>query len=62
MLIEHMETFLQGEEGYTLKYFKQKLIEKYGEDIVITSIPGNTPVVSFHDSVQSGHLEKLDVG
>ena len=48
-LMEHMETFLNGEEGYSLKYFKQKLKERYKDDIIITSLPGKSSIVSFRD-------------
>lgn len=50
VLLEHMETFPQGEDGYSIKYFKQKLKERYGDDIIITSITGKTSIVSFRDS------------
>ena len=49
-LMEYMETFLNGEEGYSLKYFKQKMIEKYGNNFIITSVPGKSSIVSFRDS------------
>ena len=41
-----METFLNGEDGYSIKYFKQKLKECYGDDIIITSITGKSSIVS----------------
>lgn len=49
-LMEHMETFLNGEEGYSLKYFKQKLKERYKDDIIITSLPGKSSIVSVRES------------
>ena len=37
-------------EGYSLRYFKEKLKERYKNDIVITSLTGKSIVVSFRDS------------
>ena len=48
--MEYIETFLNGEEGYSLKYFKLKMIEMYGNNIIITSVPGKSSIVSFCDS------------
>ena len=48
-LLDYMETFLNGEDGYSIKYFKQKLKERYGDDIIITSIAGKSSIVSFRD-------------
>jgi len=59
-LMEHMETFLNGEEGYSLKYFKQKLKDRYKDDIIITSIPGKSTVVSFRDSAHRILRERWD--
>ena len=39
-LLDYMETFLNGEDGYSIKYFKQKLKERYGDDIIITRNAG----------------------
>ena len=44
-----METYLGGEEGYTLKHLKSKLLNHYGTKITITSIQGKQSVVSFRD-------------
>lgn len=49
-LMEIMETFLHGEEGYSMKYLKQKLKERYQDDIIITNLPGKSSIVSFRDS------------
>ena len=49
-LMEYMETFLDGEEGYSLKYFKQKLKQRYKDDVTITSLHGKSSIVSFRDS------------
>lgn len=48
--MEYMETFLNGEEAYSLKYFKQKLKQRYKDDVTITSITGKSSIVSFRDS------------
>ena len=58
-LMEQMETFLDGEEGYSLKYFKQKLRERYKDDIIITSIHGKTSIVSFRESAHRILREKF---
>ena len=58
-LMKHMETFLNGEKGYSLKYFKQKLKENYKDDIIITSLPGKSSIVSFRDSVHRIFHERL---
>ena len=48
-LLDYMETFLNGEDGYSIKYFKQKLKERYGDDIIITmSITGKSSIVKQH--------------
>ena len=44
---KYMETFLEGEEGYGTQYLKTKLKEHYGENIVLTCIPGKSTIVSF---------------
>ncbi|KAK4315551.1 hypothetical protein Pmani_013242 [Petrolisthes manimaculis] len=49
-LMERMETFLNGEEGFSLKYFKQKLKDRYKDDIIITTIHGKASLVSFRES------------
>lgn len=49
---------MQGEDGYSIKYFKQKLKERCGDDIIITSVPGKTNTVSFRDSVHLTIREK----
>lgn len=46
-LLEHMETFLHGEDGYSIQYLKKKLKEHYGNDIIITSIYGKYSIVSL---------------
>ena len=48
-LSDYMETFLDGKDGYGIQYLKTKLREHYGDDIVLTSIPGKSTIVSFHD-------------
>ena len=53
-----MEDFLQGEEGYSIKYFKQKLKEHYGDDIIITSITGKSSTVSFRNNAHRVLREK----
>ena len=57
-LLDYMETFLNGEEGYSMKYFKQKLKEHYGDDIIITCIPGKPSIVSFRDSAHKALRQK----
>ena len=41
--------FFDG-EVYLLKYFQEKLKERYKNDIFITSFNGKSSVVSFRDS------------
>ncbi|XP_076069848.1 uncharacterized protein LOC143041721 [Oratosquilla oratoria] len=57
-LMEMMETFLHGEEGYSMKYLKQKLKKRYQDDIIITSLPGKSSIATFRDSAQSILQEK----
>ena len=59
-LMEHMGNFLQGEEGYSIKYFKQKLKDHYGDDIIITSITGKSSTVNFHNTAHRVLREKWD--
>ena len=47
-LLDYMETFLNGEDGYSIKYFKQKLKERYSDDIIITTITGKSSIVKQH--------------
>ena len=49
-LMEYMENFLNGDEGYSMKWFKQKLGDHYGEDITITNLKGKQSIVSFRES------------
>ena len=37
-LQEYMQQYLEGHEGYQNQWLKKKLTERYGKDIVITSI------------------------
>ena len=53
-----MNTFLNGQDGYSVKYLKQKLKKHYGEDITITSIIGKSSIVSFRDSAHKILREK----
>jgi hypothetical protein len=39
-LSEKMESFLDGVEGYEVKYLKHKLKEHYGKQILITNVKG----------------------
>lgn len=57
-LLEYMENFLNGHDGYSLKYFKKNLIEHYGDDITITSITAMSSIVSFRDSTHKILHEK----
>lgn len=57
-LMKLMETYMNGEESYSLQYFKQKLKERYQEDIIITSLPGKSSIVSFRDSAHRILREK----
>ena len=58
--MEHMSAFLQGKDKgkYSVKYFKQKLKEYYGDDIIITSITGKESIVSFRDTAHRLLREK----
>ena len=49
-LSEYMTSFLEGNEGYSLRHLKRKLKEHYGDDLVVTEIAGKCNVVSFRDS------------
>ena len=49
-LMEYMENFLNGDEGYSMKWFKQKLSDHYGDDITITNIKGKPSIVSLRES------------
>jgi len=57
-LLEYMDPFLYGQEGYSMKYLKIKLQEHYGDDITITSITGKSSIVSFRDSAHKILREK----
>ena len=48
-LLEHMDTYLDGQEGYTTKHLQSKLLQHYGDKITITNIPGKCIVVCFKD-------------
>ena len=53
-LVKTMEKFLESSTEYTNKYFKQKLIEYFGNDsIVICSEDGNTDIVTLKTSADS---------
>lgn len=43
-----METFLDGQTGYTTKYLK--MLDHYGDNIIITEVPGKNSIVSFKDT------------
>ena len=45
-----MKTYLNGEDGYSVNYFKQKLQERYQDNITITNCQRKTNVVTFRDS------------
>ena len=49
-LLEHMDSYLNGKEGYSNKLLQSKLLEHYGDQITITSIPGKSNVVCFKDA------------
>lgn len=61
-LLEHMETFLHGEDGYSIQYLEKKLKEHYGNDIIITSIYGKYSIVSFCDTAHRILHEKWMAG
>ena len=53
----HIETFLDGEKGYSLEYFKEKLKERYWNYIFITSHTGKSSVVIFRDSRPAKYVQ-----
>ena len=55
-VLETMEGFLDGEEGYSVKC-KQKLKTHYGDDITITWY-GSTSIIRFRDSAHKILLER----
>ena len=57
-----MEIFLDGSDGYSLKHFKRKLREQYGDDIVITIISGSFSDVSFLGSAHKILQSKWKTG
>ena len=57
-LLERMTSFLDGNEGYSVTYLERKLKSHYGDEIVITSIPGKSSVVSFRDKAHKILHEK----
>ena len=48
-LLDLMDTYLDGQKGYTTKDLQSKLSEHYGDKITVTSIPGKPNVVCFRD-------------
>ena len=45
-----MQSFLDGDEGYTTKYLRDKLQQHYGEQIIITNSKGRLEnIVTFRD-------------
>ena len=55
-LMEHMETFLNGEEDYALKYFKQKLKER---NTVLQSITVEPLQISDTHRLQASGLDSV---
>ena len=49
-ILEKMESFLEGEEGYTMKFLKEKLKKHYKDDIIITNQKGKPAIACFRDS------------
>ena len=58
-LMEQMKTYLNGEDGYSVNYFKQKLQERYQDNITITNCQRKTNVVTFRDSAQNILQQRL---
>ena len=48
-LLNYMDRFLDGKEGYTPKHLKTKLLNHFKDNITITSLSGKESVVSFRD-------------
>ena len=48
-LLEQMDTYLDGQQGYTSRHLQSKLEEHYGDKITITRIPGKSNIVCFRD-------------
>jgi hydrogenase maturation factor HypF (carbamoyltransferase family) len=44
-----MDSYLDGEEGYSVKNLKWKLEKYFGSDIVITKFIGTRNVITFRD-------------
>ncbi len=57
-LLDHMDGYLGGKEGYTLKHLRNKLLDHYANNIAITSIPGKPSIVSFRDVAHNILQEK----
>ena len=48
-LVDHVDNFLEGGEGYTYKQLKSKLSCHHGDNITITCIPGKSSILTFKD-------------
>lgn len=60
VLMEHVETFLQGEKGYAIKYFKQRMTQRYDDDSIITNNPGKPAllvIVTLHTAQRVLHKQ-----
>ncbi len=43
------ESYMEGAEGYSVKWLRQKLQARYGDQMIITSIQGISNIVTFRD-------------
>ena len=53
-LFELYKGYCGGGEGYSQKWLQQKLLDYFGDDIIVTHVQGKTNVISFRD-----HSHKL---
>lgn len=50
---ERMSQILDGAEGYTTQYLKQKLVQHFGKNVIITSRQNQPPIVCFRETVDN---------
>ena len=59
-LVNKLDGYLAGADGYTTKWLKQKLLDHYPDNVILTSEQGKPTIFSFRDVQHSIIREKWE--
>ena len=48
-LVNKLDGYLAGADGYTTKWLKQQLLDHYPDNVIVTSEQGKPTIFSFRD-------------